>query len=181
MRYTTIIDISEYPDLYRNPNIRILYLHMVLKSGYHDDDRDQCRLSIRRLSYDSGLSISAVRHALGVLQKFGLVVSENGIFFVKKFVLEKPISARIKSEKKRKEAETRAIEQQFQEEELQRQKEEKRRLQEERRKAGGDVRRTTVLELMKKAENGDEEAAETLRTSLVYKPVYQQILNERRK
>jgi len=178
MRYTTIIDISEYPELYRNTNIRILYLHMVLKSGYHDDDRDQCRLSIRRLSYDTGLTISAVRHALGVLQKFGLVVSENGIFFVKKFVLEKPISPRIKSEKKRKEAEQREHERLLQEEQNAREKEEKRRYLEERKRAGGDTRRAYVIELMKKAENGDQDAAETLRTSLVYKSVYQSILNE---
>lgn len=178
MRYTTIIDISEYPELYRNTNIRILYLHMVLKSGYHVDDRDQCRLSIRRLSYDTGLTISAVRHALGVLQKFGLVVSENGIFFVKKFVIEKPISPRIKSEKKRKEVEQREHERLLQEEQNAREKEEKRRYLEQRKKAGGDIRRAYVLELMKKAENGDQDAAETLRTSLVYKSVYQSILNE---
>ena len=150
---------------------------MVLKSGYHDDDRDQCRFSIRRLSYDSGLTISAVRHALGVLQRFGLVVHENGVFFVKKFVLEKPISPRIRSEKKRKEAEQREIERQFKEEEEKRQKEEKRRYLESWK--NGNPLENQVRELMKKAEAGDLIAKETLESSIVYRPIYHQILKSK--
>ena len=178
MRYTTIIDISEYPELYRNPNIRLLYLHMVLKSGYHDDDRDQCKVSIRRLSYETGLSISAVRHALGILQKFCLIVPENGFFYVRKFVLEKSITPRIRSEKKRKEAEIREREKQIQEEQEAREKEEKRKYLEERKK--GDPRRKYVLEQMEKIKAGDKEAEADLLTSLVYKPIYLAILNERK-
>ena len=71
MRYTTIIDIRDFPELYRNQNLRLLYLHLVLKSGYHDDDRDQVHTSIRRLGYETGLTVSAVRHGLAMLKKFG--------------------------------------------------------------------------------------------------------------
>lgn len=162
MRYTTIIDITEYPDIYRNPNARFIYLHMVLKSGYHDDDRDQYRQSIRRIGYDLGMTLSAVRHSLKVLQKAGLIVHENGCFYVKKFVLEKTITPRVRSEKKKKEAENRERERQIQEEQTQREREESRRYR-EARKAGKNPLLEFVKTLMEKAENGDKEAIESLR------------------
>lgn len=99
MRYTTIIDISENRELYRNHNARLLYLHLVLKSGYHDDDRDQVRLSIRSMAYDSGLSVSAVRHALKVLEKNGLLSKRQGRLYVTKFVVEKTITKRARKAK----------------------------------------------------------------------------------
>lgn len=89
MRYTTIIDITEMPEVWRNPNIRLLYLYMVLRSGYHDDDRDILRKSVRNLAADTGLSVSAVRHGLQVLQRHGLLTSAaESIYKVTKFVLE---------------------------------------------------------------------------------------------
>lgn len=93
MRYTTIIDVTEIPDIWRNPNAVRLYFYMAMRCGYHDDDRDQLRISIRNLSYASGLTLSACRHALKVLQKFGLVSPMGEYYQVKKFVLEqKPTS-----------------------------------------------------------------------------------------
>lgn len=175
MRYTTIIDISEFPIVYKNPNIRLLYLHMVLKSGYHDDDRDKCFLSIRRLASDIGLTLSATRHALGILQKLGLIFRENDFYYVKKFVLEKPISPRVRSEKKQKEAEIRERERQIQSEQEQREKEEKRRYL-EMRKSGRNPLKEMVIELMARAENGDQEAKERLP---MYKQIVQQIKAER--
>lgn len=86
MRYTTIIDISEFPAIYRNRNARILYLHLVLKSGYHDDDRDLVTLSIRNLAAYSGLTISAVRHSLGVLERAQLLTKTPQGYRVKKWV-----------------------------------------------------------------------------------------------
>lgn len=86
MRYTTIIDISEIPAIYKNQNARILYLHLVLKAGYHDDDRDLVTLSIRNLAAYSGLTVSAVRHALGVLERQQLLVKTSHGYRVKKWV-----------------------------------------------------------------------------------------------
>lgn len=175
MRYTTIIDISEFPIVYKNPNIRLLYLHMVLKSGYHDDDRDKCFLSIRRLASDIGLTLSATRHALGILQKLGLIFRENDFYYVKKFVLDKPISPRIRSEKKRSAAENLERERIIKEEQNQREKEEKRKYQEEI-KAGKNPLKEMVKDLMKRAQNGDKEAAENLKR---YKSIVEQIKQER--
>ena len=61
MRYTTVIDISEMPEVYKNSTARLIYLHMSLKAGYHDADRDLVKLSIRRLSSDVGVTVSATR------------------------------------------------------------------------------------------------------------------------
>lgn len=73
MRYTTIIDISEIQDVYRNKNARLVYLHLALKAGYHDEDRDVLRLSIRTTAWTVGLTVSATRHALAVLERAGLL------------------------------------------------------------------------------------------------------------
>lgn len=95
MRYTTVIDISEYPAIYRNRNARLLYIHMALKAGYHDNDRDLLNTSIRMLAYQSGLTVSAVRHALQVLEGAGLLTRDGLTWRVKKWVLEeKPTSRR---------------------------------------------------------------------------------------
>lgn len=99
MRYTTIIDISEYPSLYRNLNIRLVYLHLCLASGYHDDDRDLYQGSIRTLARQTGLTIAAVRHALDQLLKASMVVRQGPLWQVRKFVIERPITPRAKSRK----------------------------------------------------------------------------------
>lgn len=89
MRYTTIIDISEMPDLYRNLNTRAIYLHLVLKSGYHDNDRDRIRVSIRRLACDARVTISATRNALQQLEKAGMIErSSDGLLAVRKWILD---------------------------------------------------------------------------------------------
>lgn len=88
MRYTTVIDISEFPQIYRNLNARLLYIHMALKAGYHDDDRDICRLSIRSLAADVGITVSATRNALLQLEKSGLISKSSDCWIVKKWVLQ---------------------------------------------------------------------------------------------
>lgn len=88
MRYTTLIDISELPDVYRNKNARLLYMHMVLKSGYHDQDRDVLAMSIRRLASDTGLTLSATRFALAQLEQSGLLKKEAGAWRVKKWIIQ---------------------------------------------------------------------------------------------
>lgn len=94
MRYTTVIDISEFPQIYRNLNARLLYIHMALKAGYHDDDRDVCRQSIRNLSADVGITVSAVRNALLQLEKSGLISRGSDCWIVKKWVATETPSPR---------------------------------------------------------------------------------------
>lgn len=177
MRYTTIIDIRELPAIYRNVNARLVYLHMVLASGYHDNDRDQTEISIRRISYETNLTISAVRHALGCLERAGLISRSGITWTVKKFVLETSITPRVRSEKKRREAENAARAKAIQEEQEQREKEETRKYREMRKH--GDPLRDQVIDLMKRADAGDTDALETLETSIVYKSMYKQILKEK--
>ncbi len=97
MRYTTIIDISEYPSLYRNTNIRLVYLHLCLASGYHDDDRDMYNGSLRSLARATGLTLAAVRHATHQLEHAALITRTGTLWTIRKFVLERPISPRAKS------------------------------------------------------------------------------------
>ena len=98
MRYTTIIDIREFP-LYKNPACRTLYLHMVLASGYHETDMDQVTISIRGLATQTGLTVSATRHALSVLMKAGLVRRQSGHLHVAKYILQEGIPKRARSKK----------------------------------------------------------------------------------
>ena len=86
MRYTTVIDITDYPQIYRNMNARLVYVHMALKAGYHDDDRDICRLSIRSLAASVGITVSATRNALVQLEKSGLISKSSDCWIVKKWV-----------------------------------------------------------------------------------------------
>lgn len=95
MRYTTVIDISEFPSLYRNHNARLVYLHLALKSGYHDDDRDLIDISIRSLAATVGLTVSATRHSLRVLEQSEMIAREGQRWRVRKFFLDvKPQSRR---------------------------------------------------------------------------------------
>lgn len=99
MRYTTIIDITADRAVYRNIHARLLYLHLVLTSGYHDDDRDVSTKSIRQLAMEVGLSVSACRHALHVLIKSGLLKRDGPIWIVRKYILEESITPRAKTKR----------------------------------------------------------------------------------
>lgn len=94
MRYTTLIDISEWPELYQNVNVRCVYLHLVLRSGYHDDDRDKIRTSLRRVALQTGCTLAAVRHAVKVLQSHGLLKIEGPTWQVTKWVIGQNITSR---------------------------------------------------------------------------------------
>ena len=98
MRYTTVIDLTEYQEIWDNPNAVRLYFYMAMKCGYHDDDRDKIRASIRCLALRSGITVSACRHALGVLTRHKLIVPGDGSWWtVVKFVIEQQISTRAKT------------------------------------------------------------------------------------
>lgn len=99
MRYTTVIDISELPDVYRNHATRLVYLHLALKAGYHDNDRDQVTVSIRRLSAETGLTVSATRHAIGILTRAGLLSRTGITWTVSKWVAEQTITTRAKTKR----------------------------------------------------------------------------------
>lgn len=99
MRYTTVIDITEISEVYKNATARLIYLHMSLKAGYHDADRDLVKLSIRRLSADVGVTVSATRHALHQLERAGLLTKEGELWRVRKWVEEQQITTRAKTKR----------------------------------------------------------------------------------
>lgn len=157
MRYTTIIDISEYPQLYRSESVRLVYLHLVLKSGYHDNDRDMCGVSIRRLSMETGLTISATRHALQLLEKYAMIRRQGSMTQVRKWVVEQPITSRARTAAQAKRKEIR------QAEEIDRERRDKQRMaeqkkREELRAAGKTPFMIYYEDLLKKAAAGDPEA-----------------------
>lgn len=97
MRYTTVIDISEYPAIYRSTSARMIYLHLALKSGYHDNDRDLIDISIRRLAYDVGLTVGATRHALELLQREKIIMREDNRWRILKWTVIAPPTPRTKA------------------------------------------------------------------------------------
>ena len=163
MRYTTIIDISEMPSVYRNEHARLLYLHMALRAGYHDNDRDICRLSVRRLAAEVGLTLSATRHALKVLENAVLIKRYQGAYAVRKFVMAAPAPPRPRSEKKRREQEAKAIEEAMKAEREQREADERRRLKEEEARTGKTAYQRYIEDLERRAAAGDREAAQALK------------------
>lgn len=159
MRYTTIIDLSEYTSLYRNHNVRLVYLHMVLKSGWHDEDRDILDLSIRALAQGAGLSISTVRHALRQLEKSQLIVRQGNVWSVRKWVLQETPTPRprtIKAKKQVEVSERRAAEQAALDTKL-----EQTRIEREQLRAAGKSPFMLYYEsLQRKAAAGDVDAQE---------------------
>lgn len=169
MRYTTIIDLREQPLLYRSTAVRLLYLHLVLISGYHDDDRDMVNCSIRQLARDTGLTISAVRCALQRLQDAQLLTRQGDAWMVKKWILEKPITARAKTEKAAKARDIR-----LQEEEEREQRHEAWARQDQERKELAAQGKTSYMiyyeSMLDKAQNGDVQALQFCR---LHKAVYE--------
>lgn len=94
MRYTTLIDLRDYPGLYRNHNVRLVYMHLVLVAGYHDVNRDIVSASLRTMAADIGVSMSALRHALTVLSKAKLIQRRQGRLFVAKWLPEQRVTKR---------------------------------------------------------------------------------------
>lgn len=94
-----MIDITEMPEVYRNATARLVYLHLALRAGYHDNDRDQVTVSIRRLAMEAGVTVSAVRHALHQLERAGLLSKDPGRMIVKKWVEEQTITTRAKTKR----------------------------------------------------------------------------------
>lgn len=124
MRYTTVIDISENRQLYANHNAVLVYLHLCLRAGYHDQDRDMVSISIRTLARDTGVTVSACRHAIKLLTAAGLLTRTAGTWTVKKWVEEQQITTRAKTKRDMQE-QIQALERKMQQEKLQKQSEER--------------------------------------------------------
>lgn len=129
MRYTTILDLTEFPTLYRNHAIRLVYFHLCCRSGYHDNDRDLIQISVRSVAKDVGITIAAARHALHQLESFALISREGTMWKVKKFIVEQPITARAKTARAARSAEIKKTEiEESERREAQRKAEEKERI-----------------------------------------------------
>lgn len=171
MRYTTVIDISKAP-WYRNHNIRLVYLHLVLDSGYHDSDRDIYPSSIRSLAMDAGVSVSAARHALATLERDGLVSRESGLLKVKKWIPsdDLKITARPKTKAAQKDADV-AKERRQRDEERERHAEALAEQRERLRTEGKDNFMIYYEQKLKEAAQGDLEASAAVRR---YAAIYEQ-------
>lgn len=177
MRYTTVIDISEIPTVYRNPNARLLYIHLCLKAGYHDNDRDIVSLSVRQMSAQSGLTVSAVRHALLVLEKSHLVTRQGTVLYVRKWIAEQSITARPRTA--RQQAQISAEAQRRKEQEQRDMQLEIERQQRVNLENQGKSQFMLYYEnLMKRAEAGDAEAAELVQR---HRKTYEASVNARTK
>lgn len=158
MRYTTIIDISEYARLYRNQNVRMLYLHLALVAGWHDTDRDLANISIREMAYRTGLTVSAVRNALRQLENAKLVTREGSVWRVVKWVQPEEVTPRPKGKKHQAVAD-READQQERDARLTQQRAER-----EQMEASGRTPYMVYYEAkLKEAEAGDPEAQEIVR------------------
>lgn len=162
MRYTTIIDLSEFPAVYRNKNVRLVYLHLVLKSGYHDNDRDLIDISIRNLACGVGLSVSATRHALHILEQAHMIRRSGPLWHVRKFIIEQEISPRAKTQKEAKKKAAAAAEQQASQELNIRLDEERERRQNLRQNNTSDFI-MYYEDVVRRAQAGDVDAQETAR------------------
>lgn len=162
MRYTTLIDISQCAPLYRNTNVRLVYMHMALKAGYHDHDRDIISISVRRLAAEVGLTISATRHALKMLLRYKMIAQGKGCYSVRKWCEEQPITTRAKSTRQQQQAAQQDAAAKERRARAKEQREDRRYF--ENLKAQGltslDVYKAKLRE---RAEAGDAEAAERLK------------------
>lgn len=164
MRYTTIIDITAIQAIYKNPAARLLYLHLVLKSGYHDHDRDLIQVSIRSLARDTGLTIAAVRHAMQQLEKFQLVARRGPLTKVRKFIVEQPITRRATSKKMEDSKKYQAI----REQESAARAAERERYEKEQQRLARQGKNSFMIyyeDLLKRAEAGDLQAAAEARAN----------------
>lgn len=157
MRYTTIIDIRDLPSLYRSTSVRLLYLHLCLKAGYHDTDRDIIRASIRGLAEETGLTVSAVRCALDALVKSRMIARGDGVIRVRKWIQEQTISPRAKTEQQQRQI-TAEAERRREKEAYERQLAIEAERREQMRLQGKDSYMIYYEDKLEKAAAGDEEA-----------------------
>lgn len=162
MRYTTVIDITQCQEVYRNINCRLVYLHLALRAGYHDHDRDLVRYSIRNLAADTGLTVGAVRNAIRRLTKWKLLSRHNDIWTVTKWVSEQPVTTRAKTAREQQRLTMAAMREQ--QSELREREAEIERIRRENLAANGKSSWSEYMDHLKeKAAAGDVEAQQLLK------------------
>lgn len=72
-KYIVIADISRCPS-YRNVNARLLYLHCACRLDTSTYTYSQ---SLRNLAWECGMTVDAVRHALKLLERDGLITTQT--------------------------------------------------------------------------------------------------------
>lgn len=178
MRYTTIIDITQQPAVYRNINCRLLYLHLCLTAGYHDNDRDIVQVSIRQLSAQTCLTISAVRHALRMLSNAKLVTVQPSVITVTKWTPGEAITARPKTKREaqqQQQAQERQRADEARQEDADRARQERQRL----RQSGKTQFMVWYEDLARRAAAGDTEAQQAVRRhAAAYQAQKQQLAKE---
>ena len=178
MRYTTIIDITQQPAVYRNINSRLLYLHLCLTAGYHDNDRDIVQVSIRQLAAQTGLTFSAVRHALRLLSKARLVTVQPSVITVVKWTPGEAITARPKTKREatqQQAAQERQRAEEARQEDADRTRQERQRL----RQSGRTQFMVWYEDLARRAAAGDTEAQQAVRRhAAAYEAQKQQLAKE---
>lgn len=104
MRYTTIIDITDIPQVYNNINATRVYLHLCLTCGFTADDMDTIRISYRQLAAQLNITLSAVRHSLNLLTRYHLITIEGNIITVRKYLPKAEYKDRPKTQQEFKDA-----------------------------------------------------------------------------
>lgn len=148
------------PRIYRNQNCRLVYLHLVLRSGWHDHDRDLIDISIRNLAYAAGLTVSATRHALHMLETEGLIKRQGTLWAIKKWIIEDEPTPRARTRTHQKQLEIAAERRRVQDE-----NERARELEKIQRQKEFEEGKTSFMQwyeyMAKKAAAGDAEAQKT--------------------
>lgn len=77
MRYTTILDLRDIPELYKSHNVRLVYLHLTLRAYYdkkkHGELVDCCWVALRQLAEEVGITPSECHTALNKLSARGYI------------------------------------------------------------------------------------------------------------
>lgn len=107
MRYTTIIDITDIPQVYNNINATRVYLHLCLTCGFTADDMDTLRISYRQLAAQLNITLSAVRYSLNLLTRYHLITIEGNIITVRKYLPKAEYKDRPKTQQEFKDQEYR--------------------------------------------------------------------------
>ena len=155
-----------------------MYLHLVLKSGWHNDDRDLIEVSLRSLASGVGLTLSATRHALAQLEKAGLVIRQGSVWLVKKWILEEPVTPRARTRQQQRQLDVMAERRRVDE-----QRNHERELEAIERRRNFEAGKSSFMlwyeNLVAKAEAGDEDAKRRVeRNRAAYERQVEQMKNQ---
>lgn len=161
MRYTTVIDISEFDNVYRNRHAVLIYLHLALKAGWHDHDRDLVEMSLRKIMLETGISLSAVRHAVRILEAANLIKRQGTLWYVRKWEMSQEPTPRPKNARQKRQIDI-AAERQAQNERREMEAEIEHARREKQFAEGKNPYMIWYEQQMKKAAAGDIEAQKSV-------------------